>query len=155
MNIFLRELKHRNSLLYWFGWYNFAIAIGCIVVMQFDDMQILGINRWIKPMKFFLSVGIMVWTMGWILYYLQYKRAVKSCSWLIVISMFFENFIITLQSARGERSHFNVHVPLNAMFFSIMAYSSCCLRSLLFTLLSYSFNKNNSQFHFLTCGAFV
>ena len=120
MNNFFRELKQRNSLLYWFGWYNFAMAIACLVLMQFDDMQILGINRWIKPMKFFLSVGIMVWTMGWIMYYLQYKRAVRTCSWLIVISMFIENFIITLQSARGERSHFNVHVPLNAMFFSIM-----------------------------------
>jgi hypothetical protein len=120
MNNFLRELKQRNSLLYWFGWYNFAIAIICIVLMQFDDIQILGINRWIKPMKFFLSVGIMVWTMGWIMHYLQYRRTVRICSWLIVISMFVENFIIILQSSRGEPSHFNVREPLNAMLFTIM-----------------------------------
>ena len=120
MKKFLAELRQRNNLLYWFGWYNFAMAVVCILLMQFDDMQILGINRWIKPMKFFFSIGIVVWSMGWLMHYLQYKRAVKISSWLITISLFIETFVITLQSARGERSHFNVDLPLNAMLFSIM-----------------------------------
>ncbi len=92
----------------------------CIALIQFDSMQILGINRWIKPLKFFLSVGIMSWTMGWILYYLDPKKSVRVISILIVFSMFVENAIVTLQAARGIRSHFNVHEPTNAMLFSIM-----------------------------------
>ena len=117
---FISKLKERNKLLYWFGCYNLLLAIICIVCTQFDSTQILGISRWIKPMKFFVSVWIMSWTMGWILYYLSRKRAVRNISWLIVISMFVENFIVTLQSARGTRSHFNVQGPLNGILFSIM-----------------------------------
>ncbi len=96
------------------------MAIVCIIVMQFDAQQILGINRWIKSMKFFLSIGIMAYTMGWILYYLDRKKSVRIISRLIVVSMFMEGFIVALQSARGTRSHFNVQDPVNSALFSIM-----------------------------------
>lgn len=117
---FLHELRNRNALLYWFGWYNILAGIICLLLIAFDDMQLLGISRWIKPAKFFLSVGIMVWTMGWILYYLQAKKSVRTISWLIVISMFFENGIIAYQAIQGERSHFNVTNSLNSMLFGLM-----------------------------------
>ena len=117
---FLHELRNRNALLYWFGWYNILAGIICLVLIAFDDKQLLGISRWIKPAKFFLSVGIMVWTMGWILYYLQAKKSVRTISWLIVISMFFENGIIAYQAIREERSHFNVTNSRNSMLFSLM-----------------------------------
>ena len=107
MKLFLSELKNRNGTLYWFGLYNLAVAILCIILMQFDWQQILGVSRWLKPMKFFFSVWIMAWTMGWLLCYLNYKKSIRTISWFIAASMFIENFIILLQSIRGERSHFN------------------------------------------------
>jgi hypothetical protein len=117
---FLAELKKRNSLLYWFGLYNLTVAILCIILMQVDSQQILGVSRWLKPMKFFFSVWIMVWTMAWLLYYLNYEKSTKTISWIITVSMFIENFIIFVQSLRGQRSHFNVHDPTNALLFAIM-----------------------------------
>jgi hypothetical protein len=117
---FFNELKQRNKLLYWFGWCNLLAGMICLILVFVDDQQILGINRWIKPLKFFMSVSIMVWTMGWIMYYLDNKKAVKRCSWLIVLSMFIENFLITLQSARGTTSHYNSTSSLNAVLFSIL-----------------------------------
>jgi hypothetical protein len=120
MKSFLAELKNRNATLYWFGLYNFTVAIICIILMQFDSMQILAVSRWLKPMKFFFSVFIMAWTMGWLLYYLNYKKSIRTISWFIVVTMFIENFIILLQSIRGERSHFNVQNSTNGMLFSIM-----------------------------------
>ena len=129
MKPFLSELKKRNSTLYWFGFYNLAVAIVCVILMQFDPQQILGVSRWLKPMKFFFSVCIMTWTMGWLLYYLNYKKGVRTISWFIVVCMFIENFIILLQSIRGERSHFNVQNSTNAMLFGIMG-----LAILIFTL---------------------
>jgi len=92
MKLFLSELKKRNNTLYWFGFYNLAVAILCIILMQFDAKQILSVSRWLKPMKFFFSVGIMAWTMGWLLYYLNYKKSIRTISWFIVVSMFIENF---------------------------------------------------------------
>jgi len=117
---FLSTLRKRNPLLYWFGWYNIIAGIVCMVLLQLDFVQILGISRWVKPMKFFFSIAIMSWTMGWLMYYLKRQKAVRVCSWLIVISMFVENFIITLQSARETASHFNTSSALNGMLFSIM-----------------------------------
>src|SRR5204863_8095933 len=102
MKSFLAELKNRNAILYWFGLYNFTIAIICIILMQFDSQQILSVSRWLKPMKFFFSVWIMSWTFGWLLHYLVYKKSIRIISWFIVVTMFIENFIITLQSIRGE-----------------------------------------------------
>src|ERR1700738_14636 len=104
---FFNELRNRNRLLYWFGWYNILVGIICLVMIFVDDKQLLGISRWIKPTKFFLSVGIMVWTMGWILHYLSSAKKVQTISWFLVFSMFFENGIIGLQAIRDERSHFN------------------------------------------------
>ncbi len=120
MKFFLSELKKRNNTLYWFGLYNLAVAILCIILMQFDAKQILGVSRRLKPMKFYFSVWIMVWTMGWLLYYLNYKKGIRNISWFIVVSMFIENFIILLQSIRGERSHFNIQSSTNGILFSIM-----------------------------------
>ncbi|MDP9230612.1 MAG: hypothetical protein M3O67_08065 [Bacteroidota bacterium] len=117
---FLSELRKRNGYLYWFGWYNFILGIICVSLMQFDTVQLLGINRWIKPMKFFFSVGIMVWTMDWLMHYLDNKRKVVRYSWLIIISMFVENFIIFLQAARGTTSHFNIQTTFDSIMFEIM-----------------------------------
>jgi hypothetical protein len=117
---FLRELKKRNPLLYWFGWYNLLAGIICLVLVFADNVQVLGISRWIKPAKFFLSVSVMIWTMNWILYYLDNRKSVRIISWIFVISMFVENAIISFQAARGIRSHFNVSDGFNGMLFGIM-----------------------------------
>ena len=34
-------------------------------VASFDTRLILGINPWIKPMKFLSSIAIFLWTMAW------------------------------------------------------------------------------------------
>ncbi len=114
------ELRQRNTLLYWFGWYNMLMAVACLLYIFFDRSEILGINRWIKPAKFFLSVGIMVWTMGWIMYYLQAKRTVMVCSVLIFLTMFFENALIVFQAYRHQPSHFNISNSNHAVIFSWM-----------------------------------
>ena len=74
---FFTELKRRNELLFWFGLFNIAVAIACLILMAFEERQLLGVNRWLKPFKFYASVGIMVLTMGWLLYYLESVKKIK------------------------------------------------------------------------------
>jgi hypothetical protein len=119
MNI-LKELRRRNKLLYWFGCFNIIVAITCMVLQLTDDAKLLNVSRWLKPMKFYLSVGLMVWTMNWLLYYLSNSKKVRVYSWLIVVTMFFENGLILMQAIRGTTSHFNVRDPFNGMVFSAM-----------------------------------
>jgi hypothetical protein len=116
----LVELRKRNALLFWFGLYNFTGAIVCLVLMFIDNTQILGINGWIKPFKFFASVGLMVWTMGWLMYYLDNQKKVILYSLLLTISMFFENALIFLQSARATTSHFNIGTVTDIIIFNLM-----------------------------------
>jgi len=120
MTVFLQELRRRNPLLYWFGWLNLTGFIICIFLIFFDKHEILGINRWIKPSKFFLSVGIMVWSMGWIMYYLRASKTTIICSVLILVTMLVENALITWQAYQGQPSHFNISTTQNALIFSVM-----------------------------------
>jgi len=119
---FFTELKRRNELLFWFGLFNLAVATACLILMVFEETQLLGVNRWLKPFKFYASVGIMVLTMGWLLYYLKSPKKIKLYSWLIVISMFFENGLIITQAVRNTTSHFNTTSPLNGIIFQAMGF---------------------------------
>jgi len=121
MNFFV-ELKRRNGLLFWFGLFNLTVAIVCLILMPFEETQILGVNRWLKPYKFYASVGIMVLTMGWLLYYLNDPKKIKRYSWLIVITMFFENGLIITQAIRNTTSHFNITSSLNGIIFQAMGF---------------------------------
>lgn len=119
---FFTELKRRNELLFWFGLFNLAVAIACLILMPFEETQLLGVNRWLKPFKFYASVGIMVLTMGWLLYYLRSAKKIKLYSWLIFISMFFENGLIITQAIRNTTSHFNITSSLNGIIFKAMGF---------------------------------
>ncbi|HZI54731.1 MAG TPA: hypothetical protein VFD56_13540 [Chitinophagaceae bacterium] len=117
---FLRQLKQRNALLYWFGWFNILVGLACLAGILVDDRQLLGVNRWLKPMKFYFSVGIMVLTMGWLLYYLNNKKKIRRYSRVIAFTMFFENGLILLQAFRGTTSHFNIKTAIDIIIFDLM-----------------------------------
>jgi hypothetical protein len=117
---YLHELKNRNPILYYFGWLYFIGGIICIVLTQTSETAVLGINAWIKPMKFFFSIWIFCWTMAWFLAYLQNKRFVKVYTWAVVVVMIIEQVIITWQAANGRLSHFNVTTPFYGVLFIVM-----------------------------------
>lgn len=50
---FLEILKSRNEPLYWFGLFCFAATLFCALFIQTTQTQVLGINAWYKPLKFF------------------------------------------------------------------------------------------------------
>jgi hypothetical protein len=122
MKIFelLSDIKKQNGLLYWMGVANMILFAACFVFYFFDSRLIMGINPWIKPMKFGLSVAIYCWTFGWLLQFLVRKFNVKLISWVITLCMIAENVIITLQAARGVTSHYNISSGLDAALFGTM-----------------------------------
>ena len=123
MKSFFAELKKRNAILYYFGWLMFTGFFISFVISFFDKTFILDINAWVKPMKFYLSIGIVAWTISWLAYYLDKQKKVLVYSWVVVITMMIEMIIISFQSARGQQSHFNVSTPFNGILFSIMGAS--------------------------------
>lgn len=117
---FIAELKRRNAWLFWYGAVNFFAALLCAVFLALTDTKVLGINAWIKPMKFFVSIGIFTWTMNWFLHYLNRPRKERSFTWMVIIVFTFETVYITWQAANGRLSHFNISTLLYDVMFALM-----------------------------------
>lgn len=120
MICFFSELKRRNTLLFWFGWLNLLAAAICVIMFFKDDTIVLGINAWIKPLKFYISIAIFSWTMGWYLEYLQQPLKRLSYSLMVIVVMSFEMVVITWQASQGRLSHFNIETPLYGTLFTMM-----------------------------------
>jgi hypothetical protein len=120
MKRFFIELKLRNRALYYFGWLNLLGAVGCILLTQLDNTVILGISAWIKPAKFFLSTTVFVWTVGWLLYYLQEPRKIALYNKMVIAVFIFENGYILYRAANGELSHFNNSSAFTVAMFQLM-----------------------------------
>lgn len=116
----LNELKHRNEALFYFGVLLFAGALLCTILILLTDKQVLGVNSFVKPFKFFLSTGIYVWTMGWITFYLNDEKKVSLFNGVVIAVLAFETIYIFWQAARGQLSHFNISSKLNGAMFTLM-----------------------------------
>ena len=91
------------------------------VLIAFDSTEILGINRWIKPIKFSSSAAIFLLTVAVYLLFLQgFERSKPVIAWGTILFMAGEVFLIVMQSARGTTSHFNVAKPFDAAVYSVM-----------------------------------
>lgn len=121
MRNFLTEIYRRNSVLTLTGWLMLGATLLMICVAPFDSRTITGINPWIKPIKFTISITIFVWTLAWYLDYLPQKRwAVRVISWGVFVVFAVEMFCIILQAARGTTSHYNIKTPFDTAIFGTM-----------------------------------
>lgn len=114
-------MKNRQPILFWTALSNAALLILCTLLALTDNTQIVGLNRWIKPMKFTASVAIYLATMAW--YWpvaVAPERAKRRAAWFLAGTMVFEIVIILAQAARGVRSHFNADTPMDLALFNVM-----------------------------------
>ncbi|HKQ78337.1 MAG TPA: hypothetical protein VJ810_31850 [Blastocatellia bacterium] len=115
------KLVWRNRLLAYSGMCYVLLFAALAVIAYFDSTQILGVNRWFKPMKFAVSIAIFQWTMGWLMSHLQGRAdTVNRISLGFVFTMLAEIIPIVGQAARGELSHFNQSSTFGVAVFAIM-----------------------------------
>ena len=123
MNIkeFSIDLWRGQKLLMLAGLAYFVLFLILAALSLFDSQQILGINRWIKPMKFAIATAIFVWTVGVFLYYLRgHVKSSRVISWGVIAMMIGEIILIVMQAARGTTSHFNNKTAFDGAVFSAM-----------------------------------
>lgn len=118
---FLAELRRRDALLFGTG-VLMAIALAASTLgLAVDTRQILGINPWIKPAKFEISLWMFLWSIAW---FMPESRATGRMRafvrWTPPLVMTTEIALIIMQSFRGTTSHFNHTSPLNDAIFGIM-----------------------------------
>ncbi len=121
MSTFLQELYRRNPWLAAFGGLMIAGFLFALFASFVDSRTVTGVNTWIKPMKFCLSVAAYVWTLAWFLHYVRdSRRSFKIISVGVTVFMFIEMACIYSQGARGVQSHFNFSTSYDATVFSLM-----------------------------------
>lgn len=124
MKPFIDILRQRNEPLFYFGLFCLLAALVCLALIRLTQTQVMGINAWYKPFKFFLSTAIFVWSMAWYMQYLDNSRAVIWYSWGLIVLFGLEDGYIALQAARGQLSHFNLSTPWYAGIYGLMALAA-------------------------------
>lgn len=105
-------------------WWNLALLVLSAAALPFDHRRILGLNPWIKPIKFEVSVIVFLMSMGALLAGLgrlgAWLRTRRWMAWGFGVAMVVENTIIAVQSLRGVRSHMNIGTPFDGVAFGTM-----------------------------------
>lgn len=120
MKHFIYTIKDSNRPLYYLGLGSLVMAFICFILTLATSTEVLGINAWIKPLKFYLSTCIFVWSMAYYMSYLNRPKAVTIYSWLVFAVFVFELPYITIQAAIGELSHFNISSAFHSTMFNGM-----------------------------------
>jgi len=112
--------KQNRSLMIVIALHVLAIPV-LLAAMIADPKLINGVNGWIKPLKFAISISVYSATFLWLTTYVRgWTRTVSTISFITAISLLIEFVLITLQVIRGTTSHFNVSTTLDAVIFSTM-----------------------------------
>jgi len=99
-----------------------VLHAGLFVVFLFaamiDPTPVLGVGRWIKPIKFAASIALFLGTIAWILpAVVTDPRIARRLAGVIGASMLLEMVGIAMQAARATTSHFNVATTFDAIIF--------------------------------------
>lgn len=121
MTQFLDTLRLRNEPLFFFGLVCLVLSVIFMLLARFSSGQVMGINAWIKPVKFAVSLAIYAWTMAWFCHYLMPDFNPRPFNWTVISLLGFELAYIAWQAGRGQLSHFNISSPVYAGLYSLMA----------------------------------
>jgi len=117
----LRNAWHFNRLITLVSLLHLLLIPLLLIGMVVDPKVITGVNGWLKPLKFAISIPIYSLTIIWLLTYIEgRRRLVQIIASVTGITMFAETALITVQVLRNTTSHFNVATALDAVIFSAM-----------------------------------
>ncbi len=117
----LYRVKKQSPILYSIVCIHFVGALTCCIALLIDERTLMGINVWIKPLKFSISGGIYILTLGYLItlypFSLKKKNSINNIvSWTLLL----EIVIIFYQAARGTQSHYNMSSAFDGILFALM-----------------------------------
>jgi hypothetical protein len=115
--------KDKNKPLLLYTLVCFLGGFICLVLSKYSNLQVSGVSAWLKPFKFFISIGIFAFTMALYLTYLDNQKQITNYCWSFIIFLSIELLMITIQAARGRISHYNIETPLDRVIFALMGLS--------------------------------
>jgi len=117
----INTVRTSSPILYGIVILHLLMTVGCIIGLMVDDRTLLGINVWIKPLKFTISGAIYIFTFGYLITLYPFSTRKKNIinninSWTLLL----EIVIIVYQAARGVQSHYNMSSAFDGMLFAAM-----------------------------------
>jgi hypothetical protein len=135
----LSSLLARNRTLAVYG--IACLVLGMLAILgQSIDTRMLesGVNVWVKPAKFLVSVGVFAVTAAWFFGYVRPERRnsrlMRATAAILITTGTFELVYIGWQAAQGLESHFNVSTPFTTAMYAMMGIAAVLLVGTTFPL---------------------
>ncbi|MBD3403890.1 hypothetical protein GF420_13435 [candidate division GN15 bacterium] len=118
---FFADLYRKQPLLTATAWIHVTLALVMLLGLAVDNRSILGLNPWIKPIKFAASIAVYLFTIALFISYLPQRHALLTwTAGVISATMLIEIALISMQALRGTTSHFNTTTPFDTVVFAAM-----------------------------------
>ena len=115
------SVKSSSPVLYWNTMIILFLAVVSFMGLLVDDRSLMGINVWIKPLKFTISSSIYMLTVGFLINFYPYTQRKKTViNGIVAWTLLIEMLIIPFQAARGVQSHFNQSNIFDGVLFGCM-----------------------------------
>ena len=125
------ELFERQRTLTLYGITLLVAALPLLAAQLIDPRTLHGVNVWVKPVKFLVSVGVFSLTAAWFFGYIRPERsgspAMRATVWTLIATGTFELVWIGWQASQGLDSHFNTSTPFYAIMYAMMGLSAVLL----------------------------
>jgi hypothetical protein len=113
---------HRGLL--WLAAAMGVLTLATLIASFVDTREVTGVELWLKPLKFSVSVGVYALTLSWLIGKLKkWRRIGWIAGTIATIGLAIEMIIIVGVAAVGDTSHFNVSTPLHTALWAVMAVS--------------------------------
>jgi hypothetical protein len=120
---------HGDRLLMLLAALLLAALLPMALGLALDERTLRGVNVWVKPLKFALSLAVLAWTTAYFARLVDpaRRRSLAVVRWTLIGAALFEIAYIVLQAARGEGSHYNVGDPLHGALYMLMGVGALLL----------------------------
>lgn len=114
-------VKRESPVLFGSVVFAFILALICLGGLIIDDRMLMGINVWVKPLKFSISTVIYILTVGYLITLYPYSKRKKwfingTVAWTLTLEL----GIIVVQGARGVQSHYNMGSHFDGLAYAAM-----------------------------------
>ena len=125
-------LFERQRALALYGLATLALGLVAFVLQSVDPRTLeSGVGVWVKPAKFFVSVGIFSLTCAWFFGYVRPERRrsplMRGTVAVLIASATFELAYICWQAAHGLESHFNRDTVFYFVMYALMGVGALAL----------------------------
>jgi len=128
------EGRRRQPLLWGAAVFLFLLILPTVAALLLDTRTVNGVNVWVKPLKFEVSLALYLGTLAWFWGYLAPEagssRGLRFFAVASVALIIFEIAYIGGQSARGVASHFNESTPIEGLLFTLMGVAALVFTTL-------------------------